>query len=641
MVGKFPVISKSLLITAILLLLSHAAPSATPEGGPVRFAFLTDTHLSIGSHAFDDLRSCIRDINGLDSLDFVIFGGDVTDFGTDEEIAAAKELMDSLKFPYKVVAGNHDAKWSESGCNTFKNVFGYEHFEFEAGGWRFLGCNCGPDMRMAPALLPRESMEWLEGLDPGIPSIFINHYPQDTSVLNYFDVTRALKRAGVQFEIGGHWHQNRVLNYDGIPAVLCRSTLTDKKRPAGYNIFRLWQDRVTATERRIDPQTGIQEIPWYDAALSPVCDTVSYDADGIASSYPWMRYDVNARYPQVQEVWKFKDHSNIAAGFARKGGRAWYTTASGSVRCIRIRDGKIIWSKDFPGKIFSTPAVSGRFLVFGCTDGSIYALDARSGRSLWTVRAGKSVLASPVIRNGRVYIGASDGIFRALKLRSGKELWRFEDVEGFVECRAFADGQQVVFGSWGGKLYSLDPQSGALQWTWRCSKPSRMYSPAATWPVKAAGRIFIAVPDRKVYVLDASSGEELFRVDGGREAIGLSSDGSTVLVKTMFNTSYAFCADVPVPDTEELPDEALLWRVPNGSRYEIGPTQLLELGGTVLTPTDKGNLIALSLADGSVQWYHKLSVALVNPLQAWIRGGSLFILASTMDGTVSLMKASL
>ncbi|MBR5041972.1 MAG: metallophosphoesterase, partial [Bacteroidales bacterium] len=220
---------------AIVFLLALPFYVFAQNGGrPLHFGFITDTHLALGSHAFKDLEACIRDINAQDSLEFVIFGGDITDFGADEEIRAAKQLIDSLRRPYYVVAGNHDAKWSESGCNTFKNVFGYEHFEFEAGGWRFLGCNCGPDMRMAPALLPRESMEWLEGLTPDIPSIFINHYPQDTSVLHYFDGTRALKRAGVQFEIGGHWHQNRALNYDGIPAVLGRSSLTDKNKPAGY-----------------------------------------------------------------------------------------------------------------------------------------------------------------------------------------------------------------------------------------------------------------------------------------------------------------------------------------------------------------------------------------------------------------------
>ena len=595
----------------------------------LRFAFLTDTHLSQGSHSADDLRVCITDINRLDSLDFVILGGDITDFGTDEEIRSAKQMLDSLRYNYWVVAGNHDAKWSESGCNTFKNVFGYEQFEFEAGGWRFLGCNSGPDMRMAPALIPRESMEWLESLESGKKSIFINHYPQDTSVLNYFDVTRALKRAGVRFEIGGHWHQNRSMDYDGLPAVLCRSTMADRKRPPGYNIVELFADSVSIFERRIMPDGEVQQIPWYAARLDAVEDTVRYDAHGIPASYPWLRYDINERYPQVQEVWKFQDHSNIVAGFARDGKRAWYTTASGSVRCIDVRNGRRRWSKDFPGKIFSTPAVNGKYLVFGCTDGCIYALNARTGRKLWSVRAGKSVLASPVIHDGKVFIGASDGVFRALDLRSGKPVWNFDGVKGFVECRAFVDDAQVVFGDWAGTLYSLDTSSGRLQWTWKCKKPSRMYSPAATWPVKSEGHIFIAVPDRKVYVLDALNGKELSCIDGGREAIGLSEDGRTVLAKTMFNSSYAFSAEEPFTE---------LWRVPNGMHYEIGPTQIVDCGGTVLTPSDKGNLHAFSLADGSALWVHKLGLALINPVEAWMQGSSLYILASTMDGAVALLR---
>lgn len=627
--------------TILALILSLAASvNAWPQSsnGPFRFAFITDTHLSPGSHAFQDLRECISDVNSLDSVDFVIFGGDITDFGSDQEIHAAKTLMDSLALPYYVVAGNHDAKWSESGCNTFRKVFGYEQFEFIHGGWRFIGCNSGPDMRMAPALLPRESMEWLEGLEPGVPSFFINHYPQDTSVLNYFDVTRALKRAGVRFEIGGHWHQNRALNYDGIPAVLGRSSLSDSSKPAGYNIFTVWPDSVSVCERRLHPGGSAETLQWYSAALPEVRDTVDYDPHGLPASYPWLRYEVNGQYPQVREIWKFQDHSNVAAGFARKGRRAWYTTASGCVRCIRIRDGKILWSKQFPGKIFSTPAIGRGRVVFGCTDGGIYALRARSGRTLWCVKAQKSVLASPAVYDGKVFAGASDGVFRALDLRNGATLWEFEGVEGFVECRPWADDRQVVFGSWGGGLYSLDTQTGKLQWEWQRPRGSRMYSPAACWPVKAAGRIFIAVPDRRVYALDAATGEQLFRVDGGREAIGLSADGTTVLAKTMFNSSYAFRADVECPAGGELPDSALLWRVPNGTRYEIGPTPLAETGGLVLTPTDKGNLFALSLKDGSVQWIHKISAALINPLETWTEKGRTFILASAMDGTVALME---
>ena len=604
-----------------------SAAGLAAQENTVRFAFFSDTHYSEGSGAVRDLSRCVKDVNTLDNLDFVLVGGDLTDFGTDEEITAVKQILDSLRYKYYVVAGNHDAKWSESGCNTFLKVFGYENFEFECKGWRFIGCNCGPDMRMAPALIPQESMEWLKGLKPGVKTVFVNHYPQDTSVLNYFDVTRELKRIGTRFELGGHWHSNVSLNYDGIPGALNRSTLTAGKQP-GYNVVKIQNDSVTISERRLYGSTTVQLEPWYTRRLAEVRDTVTYDADGLPASYPWMRYDVNNDSP-VSEVWRLKDDSNIVAGFAMSKEKAWYTTASGYVRCISVKDGGRIWSKRFPGKIFSTPAVQGKYLVFGCTDGNVYALNARNGKTIWKYAAGKSVLGSPVIFNGKVYVGASDGCFRAIDLKSGKAVWTYSDVQGFVECRAFVDKEQVVFGSWGNRLYSLDPQTGALQWEWKCEKPSRMYSPAAVWPVKAEGKIFIAVPDRRLYALDAATGKELRHYDkSAREAVGVSPDGKTVYCKSMWHT-------ITSVDAATL---GVNWQTQTGAGYEISPTQIERIGDEVIMPTDKGNIIGFSAVDGSRLWAWKVSIALVNPMEVWSEKGSVYILASTMDGTVTLLR---
>lgn len=604
-----------------------SAAGLAAQENTVRFAFFSDTHYSEGSGAVRDLSRCVKDVNTLDNLDFVLVGGDLTDFGTDEEIVAVKQILDSLRYKYYVVAGNHDAKWSESGCNTFLKVFGYENFEFECKGWRFIGCNCGPDMRMAPALIPQESMEWLKGLKPGVKTVFVNHYPQDTSVLNYFDVTRELKRIGTRFELGGHWHSNVSLNYDGIPGALNRSTLTAGKQP-GYNVVMIQNDSVTISERRLYGSTTVQLEPWYTRRLAEVRDTVTYDADGLPASYPWMRYDVNNDSP-VSEVWRLKDDSNIVAGFAMNKGKAWYTTASGYVRCISVKDGGRIWSKRFPGKIFSTPAVQGKYLVFGCTDGNVYALNARNGKTIWKYAAGKSVLGSPVIFNGKVYVGASDGCFRAIDLKSGKAVWTYSDVQGFVECRAFVDKEQVVFGSWGNRLYSLDPQTGALQWEWKCEKPSRMYSPAAVWPVKAEGKIFIAVPDRRLYALDAATGNELRHYDkSAREAVGVSPDGKTVYCKSMWHT-------ITSVDAATL---GVNWQTQTGAGYEISPTPIERIGDEVIMPTDKGNIIGFSAVDGSRLWVRKVSIALVNPMKVWSEKGSVYILASTMDGTVTLLR---
>ncbi|MGN1216088.1 MAG: PQQ-binding-like beta-propeller repeat protein [Candidatus Cryptobacteroides sp.] len=598
------------------------------QDGTVRFALMADLHYSEGSRSVVDLRRCISDINGRGNLDFVMVAGDLTDFGTDEELAAVRNMLDSLDRPYYVVPGNHDAKWSESGCNTFRKVFGYETFEFLCKGWRFVGCSCGPDMRMAPALVPQESMEWLRNLEPGGKTIFINHYPQDTSVLNYFDVTRELKRVGTVLAIGGHWHTNTTLDYAGLPGVLGRSTLSAGGSP-GYNIVELEGDSLRVSECRLAGSTSVLFEPWCRMALHPVQDCVEYDSHGLPTDYPWMKYDVNSG-GKVREVWKFRDKSNIVAGFARKGDRAWYTTASGQVRCISLKDGSALWTASLPGKIFSTPAVSGKYLVFGCTDGNIYALNARNGSIIWRCAAGKSVLGSPVVMDRKVFIGASDGCFRALELSTGKVVWEYDDVEGFVECRPFVDGGQVVFGTWAGRLYSLDPGDGSLQWVWKCSRPSRMYSPAAVWPVKADGKIFIAVPDRCLYALDARTGEELKAWNAvARESVGIAPDGSAVYCKSMWHTISAFD-----PCSLER-----LWKSETGTGYDISPTSIAAVANEVIMPTDKGNLVGFDASGGTLLWSFKVAEALVNPIEAWeIPGGGYRMLISTMDGVVTLLE---
>ena len=627
---------RNIVMSLAVMLAPAGAFASAQQQDHLRFAFLTDTHIAVGSQSINDLSACIRDINAYDSLDFVIFGGDITNFGSDEEIRLAKSMTDSIRRPVYVVQGNHDANWSESGCGTFKEVFGYERFLFRAGGWRFIGCNSGPDMRMAPGLVPRETMEWLSGLEPGEKTIFINHYPMDSSVLNYFDVTRELKRLDTRMVIGGHLHANRVKNYQGIPAVVCRSALSAGKTP-GYTVVRIDGDRISFSERRLYGQTAVELEPWASFDLAPVKDTVRYDAHGLPSDYPWMRYDVNDEFPQVREVWKKNYGANIAAGFACSKDKAFFPLASGSMLAVSLKDGLVKWKVEFPGKIYSTPALSGKYLVFGCSDGNIYALNASDGSLKWSFKTGKAVLASPVVMDGKVYAGGSDGAFRCIDLKSGKTIWTYDNVEGHAVSTPYASRERVVFGTWGGKLYSLDPVTGREHWVWSVGKASKMYSPASTLPLYSSGRVFVAVPDRQVYAIDAVTGRQLFRVKGGRDAICLGSDGRTVYSKEMFGKAYAFPSDVAEPSGPMLPDACKTWVADNHAGYDIAPTALSEKDGILYIPTDKGNIIALRASDGTFLWAHKLSTALVNPLRHLTFAGKNAILASAMDGTVALM----
>ena len=113
------------------------------------------------------MRTCRRtvdDINANDSLAFVIISGDVTEFGSDKELLLAKKILDGLNKPWYIVPGNHDTKWSESGGNSFRRVFGSEVFAFRHNGYLFIGTNSGPNMRMGPGQMPRENIVWLDSV---------------------------------------------------------------------------------------------------------------------------------------------------------------------------------------------------------------------------------------------------------------------------------------------------------------------------------------------------------------------------------------------------------------------------------------------------------------------------------------------
>lgn len=60
--------------------------------------------------------------------------------------------------------------------------------------------------------------------------ILVTHYPlMDGDVDNWYEVTDAVRPYNVRLFIGGHYHSNRDLRYDGIPGVLMRSNLRDKE----------------------------------------------------------------------------------------------------------------------------------------------------------------------------------------------------------------------------------------------------------------------------------------------------------------------------------------------------------------------------------------------------------------------------
>jgi len=176
-----------------IVLLLTAAVHLQAQIKSFRFIHISDTHIgSPNGAAEEDLRRTVHDINQMNDVAFVILTGDITELGTDAQIAKAKQILDSLKVKYYIIPGNHDTGWSESGGVSFTRAFGYDKFQFDHNGIRFIGCASGPYVRMSDGHIPRNAIVWLDSLLAQTPKeqpiIFCNHYPIDNGLDNWYVV---------------------------------------------------------------------------------------------------------------------------------------------------------------------------------------------------------------------------------------------------------------------------------------------------------------------------------------------------------------------------------------------------------------------------------------------------------------------
>lgn len=603
------------------LLFLTATSLKTQSLEPFTFAFVSDVHISSGrvTPSIDLLRT-VKDINSNPNISFTIFTGDITEFGSDKELLETKHILDKLDTPWYVVPGNHDANWSESGTNSFGRILGHERFKFESHGMVFIGIGSGPNMRMSPGLVPREDVVWLrstlENLDKDKPVVFFNHYPINESLANWYLVIDELKKVNTQAILHGHGHRNKANRYEGIPATMGRSNLRAGEEIGGYNLVSVTEDSLIFAEKRpgkerMKPWRKIERKDWNFAD-----DT---------TSYPRSSYKVNDKYDQVQVAWEVQDSSDIGAGIAVADGVAIHPNTEGRIVARNLKTGEQLWAFQTGGKIYSTPAVKGKNVVIASTDSSIYNIDLEDGSLRWKTKTGKSIVASPVIDQNSIYIGSSEDKFRSLALSDGSIQWVNEEVQGFMSSKPLVDEQHVYFGGWGNYFYALDKKTGSIDWRWTNGSSNRMLSPAAVYPVKADGKIFIVAPDRYTTCLDAKTGKQIWRSNKhkGRESIGISGNDKLIFTKAMNDSLFAYSARA-----EKM---KLQWAMDLGFGYEISPSPITAKNGIIYVPTDDGRIYAVDQKAKKILWIHKISNAMVNyvfPLN------DTEVIATTMDGKI-------
>ena len=101
-------------------------------------------------------------------IDFMVFTGDLTDFGILQEYEAMKNIFDKLPFPYLCTVGNHDFNYN--GGEIYLNMFGPFDYSFHLHGFNFVFINTNG-----------REFNW----DPNVPNIsWLNEQLLDTAKYN-------------------------------------------------------------------------------------------------------------------------------------------------------------------------------------------------------------------------------------------------------------------------------------------------------------------------------------------------------------------------------------------------------------------------------------------------------------------------
>ncbi|MEG1187076.1 MAG: metallophosphoesterase [Bacteroidales bacterium] len=207
----------------------------------VRFAWMGDTQ-----RWYDETDDFVQSVNMRSDIDFVMHGGDISDFGMTQEFTWVHRIMKKLNVPYVALLGNHDVLGN--GISVYHSMYGAENFSFIAGDTKFVCLNTNalefdyshpvPDF----SFIKKE----IEDANPAVKrTVVAMHTPPfgeqfDNNVADVFQMY-IRKLPGLTFCMHAHTHKLKVQDlfgdgiiYYGCASMKERSYIVFTLTPLGY-----------------------------------------------------------------------------------------------------------------------------------------------------------------------------------------------------------------------------------------------------------------------------------------------------------------------------------------------------------------------------------------------------------------------
>ena len=502
-----------------------------------KFAWITDTHIGYDS-ADVELERIVGQINSFDDISFILATGDITEKSKNSEFDRAKEILDRLEKPLLIIPGNHDTKWSNSGGAKFSEIWEEDNFFYKKDSTIYIGMNSAIPLRGGGGHFKPEDIEWLKDelsrIDTSKEIIFASHHPMNSDIDNWFKVTNILRNYKIKALLYGHGHKTALNNFNGIPAVMARATISKAQKSYGFLLVENDEDKLKFYEVEKDTIPKFwNEISKTDSLIIPKVDSTNFINKSVKVLF---KKDIKTTLVAPPLFWK---------------GRIFIADYTGLVHCYNMK-GKLLWDYDTFGDITGQPSVVENKLIVSTVQGELTILDAKNGDQLETIGFEEYLVAPPVIfkhkgaknliipkrtkSNTAILIATTSGILYCFDLETLQEIWKNEDAKDMIEVAPTVIGNKIIFGSWDTHLYSIEASSGNTIWKWQGNN-SFYYSPAACQPVTNGKYLYISTPDKYVYSIDLRLGTTKWKKKNYNawESIGISMNEKKLFVKSVKN----------------------------------------------------------------------------------------------------------
>ncbi len=210
---------------------------------------------------------------------------------------------------------------------------------------------------------------------------------------------------------------------------------------------------------------------------------------------------------------------------------------------IEARDaatGATKWQAPLPGGAAAPLYWDTGWLLASTTAGDLAAFRAADGTLLWRRQLGAPLVSAPGPALDRLFLPLADSRLVALSLATGETIWERTLTAPIAALLALED--QLVFGTTGKQVTSIDLERGRERWTWTIG------GDMAGKPAADEDRIYVASRDNNLRAVDRKSGNLRWRATlASRPAGGPLRLGEGLLMPLVSNQIVGFDPETGKP----------------------------------------------------------------------------------------------